>query len=113
MGFGNGDHSSAYWENFILVVSVPERFLHSRYNIIRELARGSYTALYEAKHTDPRLADRPLALKVLCRPDLGSWFFRIAQVTASLDHPGIVPFTKSVWPRTNHTWLWLLSGAVT
>ena len=72
-----------------MVASAP--FLHPSYNVIRELARGTYTAVYEATLTRPQLARRSVALMVLCDRKFDTRFLRIAQVTASLDHPGIVP----------------------
>jgi serine/threonine protein kinase len=72
-----------------VVAPTPDRFMHPRYSIRRELAHGSYSVVYEA--VPIHLADRPVALKVLRDREYIGWFFRIARVIASLNHTGIVP----------------------
>ena len=70
--------------------------LADRYEIQRELARGSVAIVYLA---DDRVAHRPVALKVL-RPELANVitrerFLREIRVTAQLDHPNILRLTDS------------------
>jgi len=81
-------------------VSGGEERLHAvladRYEIQRELARGSVAIVYLA---DDRVAHRPVALKVL-RPELANVitrerFLREIRVTAQLDHPNILRLTDS------------------
>jgi serine/threonine-protein kinase len=75
-----------------LSVAAPDStsFSHPHYRIVRELARGSFTMMYEAESTLPTLAGRRVALKMLRHREHVAWFYRIARTTASLGHPGIV-----------------------
>jgi serine/threonine-protein kinase len=59
------------------------------YEILRELAQGMYTTVYEARHTHPRSRDRPVALKVLWHRRYGEYFLQVAQLNACLDHSRI------------------------
>jgi serine/threonine protein kinase len=63
------------------------RFAH--YEILRELAQGTYTAVYEARHTHPRLRDRPVTLKILRRSRDARRFLHAARLNAGLNHPRI------------------------
>ena len=64
------------------------------YSIVRPLAHGRLTCLYEAK--DPKSCDRPVVLKVLRNesPETVVWFRAIASVASGLDHPHILPFSQ-------------------
>jgi serine/threonine-protein kinase len=64
-----------------------------RYTLLEEIARGGMGAVYRAQ--DHSL-NRELALKVLLpqhadRQDIACRFVEEAQITAQLQHPGIVP----------------------
>jgi serine/threonine-protein kinase len=66
--------------------------LGDRYTVEREIGRGGMATVYLARD---RQEDRRLAVKVM-HPELGGVldrerFFREISITASLDHPGIVP----------------------
>ncbi|HVS35758.1 MAG TPA: serine/threonine-protein kinase [Gemmataceae bacterium] len=61
----------------------------ARYEILRELAGGTYTTVFEAMHTDPKLRDRCVALKILRRNHDSQRFMQAAQINAALSHPCI------------------------
>ncbi len=61
------------------------------YRIVRVLAQGQLTLIVEARSTHPHLQDRPVALKLLLYRAYAGWFHRVAVITASLNHPSIVP----------------------
>jgi eukaryotic-like serine/threonine-protein kinase len=67
-------------------------FSATKYQIVRELARGGMGTVYVAR--DPEL-DRELAIKVLNTPEIdeetSARMVREAQIIARLEHPGIVP----------------------
>jgi len=63
------------------IASVPD-FTGTRYEIVREIGRGGMGIVYEA--TDRELS-RTVAVKVVAEPN------EEAQLTATLEHPGIVP----------------------
>lgn len=67
-------------------------FSSTKYQIVRELARGGMGTVYLAR--DPEL-DRELAIKVLNTPEVdeatSARMIREAQIIARLEHPGIVP----------------------
>ena len=65
-------------------------FSHPRYSVVRKLAHGRLTKLFEAVDVHPRLHNRRTALKVLCRNEYLRWFLRIGRATAYFSHPGIV-----------------------
>jgi serine/threonine protein kinase len=64
----------------------------TRYELVRELARGGMGVVYEARD---RELDRAVALKVLAGPeseaDATARLRREAVIIAGLEHPGIVP----------------------
>src|SRR2546421_2098447 len=70
-------------------LSMPEDF--GRYEVLGELARGSYGIVYRARD---RELDRIVALKALRHGDAGALarerFLREARLAASLSHPSIV-----------------------
>lgn len=68
-----------------------ESLVHPGYSIVREVAQGVLTVVYEAIPRHPRLSQHCLALKILRNRADASWFLRVAQTTACLDHPHIVP----------------------
>ena len=75
----------------LLESNIPQYI--GKYEIIREIARGGMGVVYEAK--DPEL-NRTVALKTLLAGELADTqeierFHREAQLTASFNHPGIVP----------------------
>jgi serine/threonine-protein kinase len=77
------------------VIGLVESLAH-RYTLERELGRGGMATVYLAH--DLR-HERPVALKVL-RPELGAIlgaerFLREIQLTASLQHPHILPLLDS------------------
>src|ERR1043165_3787178 len=61
------------------------------YEILRELAQGSCTTVYEARHTHPKLRHRPIALKVLRDGGDARHFLHAARLNASLNHSRIPP----------------------
>src|SRR5204863_3312314 len=67
-----------------------------RYEVIGELARGSYGIVYRARD---RELDRVVALKALRHADAGpaarERFLREARLAASLSHPNIVKILDS------------------
>jgi serine/threonine-protein kinase len=65
-------------------------FCPPRYAVVRQIAHGPRTHVFEAVSTDPRLQDRRVALKVLSWNEYREWFLRMARVTACLCHPRIV-----------------------
>jgi serine/threonine protein kinase len=73
-------------------IAVDPDFSSTKYQIIKELARGGMGTVYLAR--DPEL-DRELAIKVLNTPeideDTSGRMVREAQIIARLEHPGIVP----------------------
>jgi serine/threonine-protein kinase len=58
------------------------------YEIVREVARGNYAAVYEARHTYV-LPERRIALRVLSHKYFASHFMWAAKLNAWLDHPRI------------------------
>jgi serine/threonine protein kinase len=79
------------YERLRRAISWPD-FEKTRYEVIRELARGGMGIVYEARD---RELDRPVALKVLAADmsdaDAALRLRREAQIMAGLEHPGIVP----------------------
>jgi serine/threonine protein kinase len=67
----------------------PDETRSAGYEILRELAQGVYTTVYEARHTHPRLRDRPVALKVLRHRRDAEHFLQAARLNAFLDHSRI------------------------
>jgi tRNA A-37 threonylcarbamoyl transferase component Bud32 len=67
-----------------------------RYEVVEELARGSYGIVYKARD---RELDRIVALKALRHADAGRLarerFLREAKLAASLDHPNIVKILET------------------
>ncbi len=59
------------------------------YEIVREVAQGYYAAVYEARHTHPKLRDRHVALRVLRHNDYSEHFMEAARLNACLEHPRI------------------------
>src|SRR5262245_45907281 len=76
----------------LLEIAANPDFSSTKYQIIRELARGGMGTVYLAR--DPEL-DRELAIKVLNTPDVDeettARMIREAQIIARLEHPGILP----------------------
>jgi serine/threonine protein kinase len=72
-----------------LRIQQPDENRCAGYEILRELAQGVYTTVYEARHTHPKLRDRPIALKVLRNGGYASHFLQAARINASLLHPHI------------------------
>jgi serine/threonine-protein kinase len=78
--------------NWLAVVCpVPNDAWQPGYTIIRDVALGAITTVYEAVPTHPNMRHRRVVLKVL--RDVGDisrlYFFRAAQLNATLDHPRI------------------------
>lgn len=70
---------------------IPPDACFGRYRIVRELGRGGMGIVYQAE--DPELR-RTVALKILRQrddPEMTERFLREARMSATLDHPGIVP----------------------
>ena len=67
----------------------PDQPRFREYEIIRELARGTSSVVYEARPTHPRLRERPVALKVLRQGCDSRHFLHVARVNASLSHARI------------------------
>jgi eukaryotic-like serine/threonine-protein kinase len=63
----------------------------SAYEILRTVARGTFTTVYQARSTHPQFRDRRVALCVLCHPDWSRHFIQAARMNASLVHPRIAP----------------------
>jgi serine/threonine protein kinase len=61
----------------------------SSYEIVREVAHGLYAAVYEARHTHPKLRDRRIALRVLRHNKYAPHFMSAARLNARLEHPHI------------------------
>jgi serine/threonine-protein kinase len=59
------------------------------YEIVRDVAQGTYADVFEARHTHPKLRDRRIALRVLRRSACAQHFLKAAQLNACLDHPRI------------------------
>jgi serine/threonine-protein kinase len=59
------------------------------YLVVRELAKGVLTTVYEAVHTHPNLRDRRVTLQVLQRPQYAARFLQAVQYQARLSHPRI------------------------
>jgi serine/threonine protein kinase len=64
----------------------PNATCFPRYDVLREVAQGVYTTVYEARHKHPKLSERPIALKVLRHRRHAEHFLRMARVNAALDH---------------------------
>jgi serine/threonine protein kinase len=64
---------------------------HPEYTMVREVAQGAFTLLYEAVSMHPRLRDRRVVLQVLRSREHARWFLRMAQLAAYFQHPNIVP----------------------
>jgi serine/threonine-protein kinase len=66
-----------------------------RFEIVRLIAQGSYTKIYEV--TAPEVSGQRFALKLLNTESesVSRWFERGASVTASLKHPHILPCRES------------------
>jgi serine/threonine protein kinase len=67
----------------------PEDNHVGHYEIVREVARGTYAAVYEARDTHPKLHDRRVALRVLRDGSHSEHFIRAARLHAGLKHPRI------------------------
>jgi serine/threonine-protein kinase len=71
----------------------PGMLLDRRYEVVRALAQGGMSAVYEAR--DTRLSNRRYAVKVLLdagrtpqdRQEAAGWFMREAQILSGLRHP--------------------------
>jgi serine/threonine-protein kinase len=61
------------------------------YELLREVAQGFYTTVYEARHPLPKMCERPVALKLLRQGIAARHFMLAAQINAFLDHPRIPP----------------------
>ncbi len=61
------------------------------YEIVRELAHGRYSTVYEAKHTHPNFHDRHVALKVLRNWQSAQHFMNSLRLHACFRHPRIPP----------------------
>ena len=59
------------------------------YEIVREVAQGQYAAVYEARHTHPKLRHRPIALRVLRYNEYAQHFMSAARLNACMEHPRI------------------------
>ena len=59
------------------------------YKIVRELAVGMYSTVYEAKHTHPNFHGRHVTLKVLRSPRCANHFMNTLRWHACLNHPRI------------------------
>ena len=70
-------------------IEKPDDARCAGYEILRELAHGIYTTVYEARSTHPRLRDRPVALKILRHRGYAQHFFEAARLNAALEHPQI------------------------
>jgi eukaryotic-like serine/threonine-protein kinase len=85
------DLSDAAVEHLRRVAEWPD-LSGTRYELVRELARGGMGVVYEARD---RELDRAVALKVLAGPesdaDAIARLRREAVIIAGLEHPGIVP----------------------
>src|SRR5262245_27315419 len=67
------------------------RLLFGRYEIVRELARGGITAVYQARDTHPRMGGRAVTLKLLRDSRHVAHFMEAARFNAALVHPRIPP----------------------
>jgi serine/threonine protein kinase len=67
----------------------PDETPWAGYEILRELAQGVYTNVYEARHTHPKLSDRPVVLKVLRHGRDAAHYMRAAKIGAFLNNPRI------------------------
>ena len=62
----------------------PDDALCAGYKIVRRLAQGSCTTVYEARPTHPKLRDRPVTLKVLRHYGDPRHFMQAARINAAL-----------------------------
>jgi len=74
---------------WVLTVQFPTPFVHPEYAIIREVASGAATTIYEAVNTHPNLAGRRVALRILRHRNGDEQFTRACEVQAALEHPNI------------------------
>jgi serine/threonine protein kinase len=78
--------------NHLRQLAAHPDFASTKYQVIKELARGGMGAVYLAEDTE---LNRQVAVKVLNIPeateDLRQRMIREAQIIARLEHPGIVP----------------------
>ena len=87
----------------LMSVDVPESI--GRYEIIREIARGGMGIVYEARDKE---LDRIVALKTLISGEMADEqelerFQREAKLTASFDHPNIVPIHEvGIYEKTHY-----------
>ena len=65
--------------------------VHPRYRVLRVVAHGVRTTVYEAVHSHPDPSDRRLALSVLNDPRYGDHFLAVCRVCAHLAHAHILP----------------------
>jgi serine/threonine protein kinase len=68
----------------------PDEARCGPYEILRELAQGVYTTVYEARNTyPPKLRDRRVTLKVLRHGGHAEHFRQAAMLNAFLEHPQV------------------------
>jgi serine/threonine-protein kinase len=81
----------------------PDTTHFAEYEILREVAQGVYTTVYEATHTHPRLRERPpVALKVLRHRGHARHLLQAARLNAALDHPRIPPVYEVGYVSGHH-----------
>jgi serine/threonine protein kinase len=78
--------------NHLREIAANPDFSSTKYQIVKELARGGMGTVYLARDSE---LDRELAIKVLNTPEIddetSTRMIREAQIIARLEHPGIVP----------------------
>jgi serine/threonine-protein kinase len=72
-------------------VQPPGLFAMPWYTIVREVAQGVLTTVYEATHKHPNFAGRRQALKVLTHRQYAEQFMNACRISAALQHPHIPP----------------------
>lgn len=82
----------------------PEPDRSGNYEIIRKLADGNYSFVYEARHISPQLRDRPITLKIMRDARMYKRLMHSAQIAAALRHPRI-PALYSVEGDSNSLYL--------
>jgi serine/threonine-protein kinase len=68
---------------------LPEKRRFGNYEIIRYLADGNFSVVYEARHTIPQLQNLPITLKVARDARSAQGFLNSARIAAALQHPQI------------------------
>src|SRR5262245_42699421 len=84
-------------------VQTPRPESYGNYEIVRELAQGMHTTVYEARQTCPNSPARTVALKVLRRRDLSHYFEQTAKLNAILNHP-YIPRTYGIGVAEERWW---------